>query len=334
METVRTSLRSILFGLIVGLGCIGGLAVLADDSVASLGAGGIVLQKTDEIAILSEDLFVGTDVVRVRFAFRNETPLLIETLVAFALPDIDFEDYSKHADLIAAPADTLNFIGFSVVIDGRALTPKVDARALLAGRDVTELVRGFAVPVSFFHPDFQPTLKALSVPARQGMIARGLLVADTLGEMLEPNWTLCVRFYWHQRFPPERTVTVDHSYKPIVGIDPNFSPGHLQQEDRERYCIDHPVQGKLARLAEKSRHDAATARRLDYLLTSGGNWRGGEVGTFRLAVDTAAPQTVLASCFEGLSRTGPTTYEASRENFVPRRDLHFLFVEEQPRAAE
>lgn len=42
---------------------------------------------------------------------------------------------AKHADLIAAPADTLNFIGFSVVIDGRALTPKVDARALLAGRE-------------------------------------------------------------------------------------------------------------------------------------------------------------------------------------------------------
>ncbi|GAI66158.1 unnamed protein product, partial [marine sediment metagenome] len=44
---------------------------LADDSSATLGAGGLVLQKTDKIALVSEDLYLSVTTVRISYRFRN-----------------------------------------------------------------------------------------------------------------------------------------------------------------------------------------------------------------------------------------------------------------------
>ncbi len=331
---MRTTVVAVTLGLVAALVGAGGLPARADDSVASLGAGGIVLQKTDAIAILSEELFVSAQTVRVRFAFRNETQESIESLVAFALPDIKFADYAKHANLVPAPADPLNFIWFSAAADGRAVRPRVDARALLAGQDVTSQLRDYDVPISFFQPDFKTRLRSLPASVHRELVARGLLSADKIYGIFEPYWTVRTRFYWHQRFLPDRTVAVEHSYRPVLGIDPNFSLGHLQRQVRERYCIDETARGALARLAQKVPYGNAMARTVDYLLTTGGNWRGGNIGDFRLKVSTESPSEVLATCLAGLRKTGPTTYEAERKNFVPRKDLHILFVGEQSLMAE
>ena len=45
----------------------------ADDSTAALGAGGLVLEKTDKIALVSEDLTLSPTAVKVAYRFRNLT---------------------------------------------------------------------------------------------------------------------------------------------------------------------------------------------------------------------------------------------------------------------
>src|ERR1700685_2822424 len=61
----------------------------ADDGAASLATGSIVFTKVAPVRMKSEDLYVSTKKVRVRFEFENDTDKDFETVVAFPLPDID-----------------------------------------------------------------------------------------------------------------------------------------------------------------------------------------------------------------------------------------------------
>ncbi len=63
--------------------------VLANDSTAELGAGGINLVRNEAVDLLSEDLFVSTDQVKVTYHFRNHTEGPVTYLVAFPLPPLD-----------------------------------------------------------------------------------------------------------------------------------------------------------------------------------------------------------------------------------------------------
>src|ERR1700722_14085250 len=60
----------------------------ADDSTATLNAGGLALEKTDKIALVSEDLTLSPTAVKVAYRFRNLTNQDYETMVAFPMPDI------------------------------------------------------------------------------------------------------------------------------------------------------------------------------------------------------------------------------------------------------
>ena len=64
---------------------VAGLAVasaaIANDTTASTGAGGLVLERTDAIDMISEDLFISVDEIRIRYVFRNRTPSDVETIV-------------------------------------------------------------------------------------------------------------------------------------------------------------------------------------------------------------------------------------------------------------
>jgi hypothetical protein len=48
----------------------------ANDSTATLSVGGLQLEKTDKIAMLSEDLYLSAKEVRVRYVYRNLTNAL------------------------------------------------------------------------------------------------------------------------------------------------------------------------------------------------------------------------------------------------------------------
>ena len=62
---------------------------LANDSVAVTAAGGLVLVPNDAIDMVSEDLYLSRQEVRVRYVFRNRTRAPVRVTVAFPMPDYD-----------------------------------------------------------------------------------------------------------------------------------------------------------------------------------------------------------------------------------------------------
>ncbi len=61
----------------------------ANDSTGFQGTGGIELTSTDAIEMVSEDLRIGLDEIRVAYVFRNVSAQPVETMVAFPLPELD-----------------------------------------------------------------------------------------------------------------------------------------------------------------------------------------------------------------------------------------------------
>ena len=92
--------------------CLGGAAVSANDSVATLGAGGLVFTKTEAIAMEQEDLFISEDNIRVAYVFRNTSKKDINTRVAFPVPE-----FPEEPDMdIGLDVHSSNPMGFSVQV--------------------------------------------------------------------------------------------------------------------------------------------------------------------------------------------------------------------------
>src|SRR6185295_13609010 len=78
-------------------------AARANDSSAEKAAGGLVLRQSRDIDMVSEDLFVSPEHVRVHYVFRNRSARPVTTIVAFPMPDRDLS-YEMESD-VSYPAD-------------------------------------------------------------------------------------------------------------------------------------------------------------------------------------------------------------------------------------
>ena len=128
---------------------LSGATARADDSTARLKAGGLALEKTDKIALVSEDLYLSPTAVKVAYRFRNVTNADIETTVAFPMPDV-----TGSVDMtVAVPDPGLdNFLGFVTRVDGKPVDSQVEQRAFLTAEgkpdiEITERLRGLHVPL-------------------------------------------------------------------------------------------------------------------------------------------------------------------------------------------
>ena len=60
-------------------------------------------------------------------------------------------------------------------------------------------------------------------------------------------------------------------------------------------------------------------QRLDYVLTTGGNWALGTIGDFKLTIDKGDPANLVSFCGENVKKTGPTTFEMTAKDYYPDR---------------
>ena len=74
--------------LVAGAAGLAGPA-LANDSTAQTSAGGLVLTRSADIEMASEDLYVSVNQIRVHYVFRNRAPRDVAVTVAFPMPDRD-----------------------------------------------------------------------------------------------------------------------------------------------------------------------------------------------------------------------------------------------------
>ena len=318
-------------GLAVIVAAAVAIAAAANDGIAEREAGGLVFRTTDAIDMLSEDLFVSAEEIRVRYLFRNRTPRDVRVTVAFPLPDHDLrEDF--YGDT-AYPRD------FRTTVDGRPIPMQVEYRALWQGADHTDLLSRLGVPIMYGEGgDLEPIVAALSaLPAAERARLLGLGLVEEFdeprpGRIVSPVWT--VREIWHRDhvFPAGQDVTVEHRYRPGSGMSlgSGLTIAELRESesglaDIDRYCIDEAFLAAVDRLAERGDPGYISEQRVSYILTTGAGWAS-PIGEFRLVVDKGAPGNIVSFCGEGVRRISPTQFEMRRRNWRPERDLHVLIL--------
>jgi hypothetical protein len=300
----------------------------ANDSTAEHAAGGLVLTRSADIDMVSEDLFVAADEVRVRYRFRNRSPRDIRTVVAFPMPDRDLRE-EREMD-VAYPS------GFRTLVDGRPVAMKVERKAVLAGIDRTALLAALGLA-----PDSgSEALDRLSAADKGRLVKLGLAEAEEYDagrgweRHLAPAWTVKESWFWEQVFPAGRDLAVEHRYVPGTGgsVDaalgfPDFRAAPEGQAMIREYCVDSAFLAGLDRL--RRNNGATPEQRIGYVLATGGNWRS-PIGDFRLVVDKGAAANLVSFCGEGIRKISPTRFEMRRRNWRPDRDLRILIVQAQP----
>ncbi len=302
----------------------------ANDSVASMGTGGLIFQRTDGIEMRSEDLYVSARQIRVRYRFYNRTDRNIATLVAFPLPDLQggIESDVAIEDPLRMP--------FTTLVNGRRVATNVEQKAVLNGVDHSDMMRGLGVPLT---PRGEATLQALaSLPRPQiemliemGLVEdrswldRGVRVVE-----LAPMWTLKTTHYWTQVFPAGRELDVRHQYVPAVGGssgsvfgDPSMAEGEHHNEQATRYCTTDAFQAGARRMRTRGLYLSETW--LDYILTTGANWAE-PIGDFRMVVDKGSSRNLISFCGEGVRKISSTRFEIRRRNYTPTSDLSVLIL--------
>jgi hypothetical protein len=314
----------------------------ADDSTAALKAGGLVLEKTDKIALVSEDLYLSPTAVKVAYRLRNLTNADVETIVAFPMPDV-----TGSVDMtIAMPEPAKdNFLDFTTRVDGKQVDSQVEQRAFLTAEgkaevEITQRLKGLGVPLVPTMEAAGAALAALSAQQRKALADAGIVypldVDVGKGAHVDwvPLWTLRSKFWRKQVFPAGRDLLVEQTYTPGTGSQSTLSFGapDLRAAEvsryRETYCTDGPFRSAVGSLYRKANAPdsklGAFEEYLSYVITSGANWAG-PIGTFRLVVDKG-DSTLVSFCGDGVRKIGPTTFEMTAKDYTPKRDIDVLFI--------
>lgn len=326
--------------LIVFCGVLASGAALANDSVGELGTGGIILSRTDAVRMQSEKLAISMDEVTVDYVFKNETEKDVEATVAFPMPDIVGTIYDRPQ---IPDGESDNFLGFEVKVDGVTVKPALEQKAFALGIDITGLLKEHNVPVNPVAKPVFTALEALPEATANEWIDRGLIFVDSYDDgagwkyVRTPLWSLKSTYWWQTRFPAGKEVKVWHRYKPSVGATAGLSffyDGRFNDTSgtysayKQRYCIDDGFEKAVLKAAKESKDGTPMLmeQRIEYVLTTGGNWALGTIGDFRLTIDKGKKENLVSFCGSGVKKTSPTTFEVGAKDYYPDRDLAILIL--------
>lgn len=312
---------------------------LANDSSAELRQGGLVLVRNPGVEMRSEDLSISEKAVKVRYRFLNTTGRDQRVTVAFPMPNITVEGPD---DNISIPTeDPENFLAFSTRVDGKPVAARIEQRVFSKGVDQTAYLRSLHVPLAPHLKMTGEALDRLPKPVQQHLVKIGLAIPDDYDagkgweHHLQPTWTLRTTYYWDQVFPPGRELAVEHDYSPSVGETSGtsleadwFRTSPDYKRVRDKYCIDDTFLAAVAkaRRAVGPERQAFFEKRIDYVLSSGANWKS-PIADFRLEVDKPDPRALVSFCMDAVTKLSPTRFEVRKKDFRPSRDLAILILE-------
>jgi hypothetical protein len=307
---------------------------LANDSTATIGAGGLVLQKTDSIAMDSEDLYLSVDEVRVAYHFRNVTAVPVTTVIAFPMPPRSLSD--EYGGDVAYPSH------FRTSVDGKPIKLRHERKAVANGRDYRARLEALRVPVA--PASINAAIIAMDrLPrARKAELVRLGLAGEEeyddtgkgMKKHLIPLWDVEDKYWWAQAFAPGRSVRIEHRYIPGAGGSvestiafPEFRNTADSRAVIAEYCIDKDFIAAVdKRRAKGTNGPMMPEQDIDYILTTGGNWAK-PIGTFRLVVDKGDARNLVSFCGDGIKKIGPTQFEMVKKNWRPTSDLHVLIIQ-------
>ncbi|TGQ42705.1 DUF4424 domain-containing protein [Mesorhizobium sp. M00.F.Ca.ET.216.01.1.1] len=310
----------------------------ANDSIAELGTGGLILSRSDAVAMESEDLYISPEKVTVDYVFRNNTDKAVDTIVAFPMPDIE----GNPEEMPAIPeGQSDNFLGFEVTIDGVAVKPQLQQKVFALGIDISADLTAQNVPFYPFGDAAKAALAKLPQAVAKDWENRGIIIEDTSDDgsgmktVYTPFWQLRSTYWWRSTFPANKAVHVSHRYKPSVGGTSSvsfFYDGQFQGQYasyKGRYCMDNAFENAVRKAAkdDPDGYPRYFENRIAYILTTGGNWASGSIGKFKLTIDKGNPKSLVSFCGDNVRKVGPTTFEMTAQDFYPEHDIDILLLE-------
>ena len=310
-------------------------SVHANDSSARIGIGGLELVKNEHVAMVSEDLYVSPQQVRIEYVFRNTSAQDVQTEIAFPLPTINLAEYSNSPIGIQG-SQALNFVDFVVQQDEKQLPVQVQVRAHdQKGQEISAWLEQNQIPLSPINQDYDQWYKQINALPRalqDELERRELMYFDRDNDNAYPLWNIQVTLHWPQRFPAGQEVRLKQSYRPVTGQE-FFNTEMLKTEPswQTNFCIDKGTeQGLRKQLSQQGADNPyLLAYSVEYILTTARNWQG-SIGDFRLTVDKLKPDSIISLCLDGLKKTSPTTFEWRAQNYRPQQELRFVVFSRQP----
>lgn len=294
----------------------------------TVGAGGLLFDTGESVEIVSQEVYVSRQAVRLRYVLRNRTAREVTIPFAFPLPDRTAE---RDARELRWPAD------FRTSVDGAPVTLQPQRRALVAGQDHSELLTRLGVPLSHLDAGYEPVQRALAALPRD---EQARLAALGLVEIFEPQggppqltplWVVRETWQWQQAVPAGRDLVVEHGYTPgLAGaVNVGMSAEAIRNSEAgqaqvRRYCIDDAFLAGMDRLAAPDPQGDDPAIAETWLTFDHGS--GTTVGEYRLVVDRGDERTLASFCGDGATPVGPTQVELRRTNWRPAGELHVLFL--------
>ncbi|WP_430642132.1 DUF4424 family protein [Bradyrhizobium ivorense] len=310
---------------------------LSNDTAAELAVGGLQFTRSRSITMKSELLQISLARVSVRYEFANNGTAPVPLTIAFPLPDIDL---SEGQNIAFPSSDPVNFVDFATKIDGVPTSFKIDQRAFVGKDDVTSLLKELNLPVLPIGAR-QFRTQDLTEATRSKLVNRGLLMqmgSDERGRPLyETAWLVKTAVLREQEFPTNRSVTVEHVYRPSVGsnsdtilrkaLRQNKAMSNEFERYRKEYCVTDSFLSQVDKIAGggQASKTPIQERRVSYVLKTGANWAG-PIKNFRLVIDKPAKDQLVSFCAGNLKQSPDGALDFSAADFVPDRDIKLLFV--------
>lgn len=334
----------------------------ADDSAASIAAGGLVSRRETRIVMAKEILRISPDKVVVDYDFRNDTATDVTTEVAFPVPPYAYGPENP------AISDA-SFSDFQLLVNGKTVVFQTEAKATLNGKDVTAILTADKIDIATFGHLHEPSgaetvyhtpdIERLPKPEQQRLAQLGLFDAeDGWGA-----WTVSLQYHWTQTFPAHSTTHIRHQYTPVEGSE-------LMLPDTLRNVFEHKQPAGDAETAKYALQDMQLLEGLcpdpqllsgmiaqiqaggpgyghyahphwvDFILTSANTWKQ-PIEDFTLIVDRGKPEeehtrTYVSFCpiqnasapqDAHIEKLDANTFQVHLTNFIPQSELRIGFFD-------
>ncbi len=328
-------------------------AALANDGFGGLTATGLQFDQTGVVQMLTEDLYISLDKIKVAYTFRHSGDEDLTGEVIFPLPPINLGAINESDFAIdRAKLDKENIVNFTATVEGKKVAVKTDRIAVIEppygetekpasdsyntpGEDISAALAKHKIPLSLNYDKVSAALTKLPKAAKDELKAAGYADFDETG-LGYPMWSIIERYHWTQTFPAGKDIKVAHSYD---GAFPGgifmwrakpTADDSWQAELTKKYCVDDGTAKAIVKALRQEGEGAETynvgmAYYVDYVLTTANTWAG-PIGSFKLTIDKGNAKNVISLCVDGIKKTGPTTFVVEKKNFTPDSDISILLI--------
>lgn len=253
------------------------------------------------------------------------------SLITIPLPHLDATTENLD-EIIDRTTGTADFLGVSIDVNGKTITPEIDVRASAQGRDVTDRLKADGIsPNPWLDPETEAKLDKLPPDKRATYTALGLAQWEN-GKVAVFGWDVATTLHWMQDFPANAPTRITVRHRPIVTRELLTDVG-IDRLAKTDHCLDAAGEAALRKAYAANRPTGAAAGGATALMARkiavsfGDPAAAQPIETVRLTIEKPKPDTIVAVCgAAGLERkSGGLTYEG--RNVVPSGPVTVYFVD-------